>query len=124
VALVDSRSVVFCLDGEPLLLVPGLPGHCQPALEIKCPKRHLQTELSSGQRWLGAWNTILGAVAALALLIMVNYLAAGHYFRLLGSRTSSLKLSRQTLAVLDSLTNDVQVTIFFQPNGDNQEIYG
>ena len=25
--------------------------------------------------------------------------------------------------VLDSLTNDVNVTIFFQPDGDNEEIY-
>jgi hypothetical protein len=79
---------------------------------------------SSGQRWRGAFNSALAAGAALALLIMVNYLAAGHSLRLQWSSAASFKLSRQTMAVLDSLTNVVQVTIFFQPNGDNQEIFG
>jgi hypothetical protein len=40
------------------------------------------------------------------------------------SRDAAFKLSSQTKAVLDSLTNDVQMTIFFQPDGDNEEIYG
>jgi hypothetical protein len=80
---------------------------------------------SSGQRWLGALNTGLAAVAAVALVVMLNYLAAGHFMRFQWARDAAFKLSRQTKAVLASLTNDVQVTIFFQPDGDNnQEIYG
>src|SRR5580658_4093787 len=79
---------------------------------------------SSGRRWLGALNAALTVLAALALLVMVNYLAGGHFMRLQLSHDAAFKLSPQTRAVLDSLTNDVQVTIFFQPNGNNQEIYG
>jgi hypothetical protein len=73
---------------------------------------------------MGALNMAAASVAALALVVMVNYMAAGHILRLQLSNDAGFKLSRQTLAVLDSLTNDVQVTIFFQPNGGNQEIYG
>jgi ABC-2 type transport system permease protein len=79
---------------------------------------------SGGRRWLGAMNTILAAAAVLALAVMLNYLAGGHFHRFQLSRDAAFKLSRQTKAVLASLTNDVQVTIFFQPDGDNVEIYG
>jgi hypothetical protein len=79
---------------------------------------------SSGQRWFGALNTALAALAALALVVMLNYLAAGHFWRFQWSRDAAFKLSRPTKVVLASLTNDVQVTIFFQPDSDkNQEIY-
>jgi hypothetical protein len=79
---------------------------------------------SSGQRWMGATNTALAAVAAFALVVMFNYIASGHFLRWHVARDAAFKLSRQTQAVLESLTNDVQVTIFFQPDGDNEEIYG
>ena len=80
---------------------------------------------STGRRWLGGLNTILAAAAVLALVVMANYLAVGHFRRFQLARDAAFKLSRQTKAVLESLTNDVEVTIFFQPDGDNnQEIYG
>jgi hypothetical protein len=80
---------------------------------------------SSGRRWLGALNTVLAVAAVLALAVMFNYLSADRYFfRFHLSRDAAFKLSSQTRAVLNSLTNDVQATIFFQPDGDNQEIYG
>jgi hypothetical protein len=80
---------------------------------------------SSGRRWLGVLNTGLAAAAVLALVAMFNYLATGHFRRFQLSRDAAFNLSRQTKAVLESLTNDVEVTIFFQPDGENnQEIYG
>jgi hypothetical protein len=79
---------------------------------------------SSGRRWAGALNTAVSALAALALLVMLNYLAASHGLRLQWSHDSAVKLSRQTKTVLESLTNVVDVTIFFQADGGNQEIYG
>jgi ABC-2 type transport system permease protein len=79
---------------------------------------------SSGRRWLGALNTVLAAIGVLALVVMLNYLAAGYFLHFQLSRDAPFKLSSQTRAVLESLTNDVQVTIFFKPNGDNEEIYG
>jgi len=83
-----------------------------------------QPSFSKGRRWLGALSTGLAAIGALALVVMLNYLAAGYSFRFEFSRDAAFKLSSQTKAVLESLTNDVQVTIFFQPHGDNEEIYG
>ena len=44
-----------------------------------------------------------------------------------GSRWTGIRPSnfpRQTLRVLDSLTNNVSVTLFFEPHGANEEIYG
>jgi len=82
------------------------------------------SSFSRGRRWMSALNTALAAAAALALVVMANYLAAGHYLRGFWARDASIKLSRQTLAVLNTLTNQVQVTMFFQPHGDNEQIYG
>jgi hypothetical protein len=79
---------------------------------------------ASGHRWLGALNSVMASAAALALVVMLNYLAAGHFRRFQWSRDAAFKLSRQTQVVLDSLTNDTQVTLFFQPGGENEQIYG
>jgi len=79
---------------------------------------------SRAQRWQGALNTAVAACAALALVVMVNYLAGGYFTRFHLARDAAFKLSRQTKIVLESLTNDVTVTIFFQPNGHNEEVYG
>jgi ABC-type uncharacterized transport system len=78
---------------------------------------------SSAHRWLGLLNTVLAIAGALALVVMANYLAAGYFRDFQWSRDAAFKLSSQTRAVLESLTNDVEVTIFFDPHGDNQEIY-
>jgi ABC-2 type transport system permease protein len=82
-----------------------------------------QTSFSNGRRWLHWLNTLLGAIALLALVAMANYLAGGYSKRFQMDRLSPLKLSEQTRHVLDSLTNDVTITLFFEPHGDNEEIY-
>jgi hypothetical protein len=79
---------------------------------------------SRGRRWMSALNTVLGAAIALALVVMANYLAASHFLRGFWSRDASIKLSQQTMTVLNSLTNQVKVTMFFQPDGDNEQIFG
>jgi hypothetical protein len=79
---------------------------------------------SNGRRWLNWLNTLLAVAAVLALVVMANYLAGGHFKRFQLDRDSAFKLSEQTLRVLDSLTNDVDVTLFFEPHGANEEIYG
>ena len=77
---------------------------------------------SNGRRWLNWFNTILAVAAALALVVMANYLAGDYFKRFQMDRDSAFKLSEQTLRVLDSLTNDVNVTIFFRPHGADEEI--
>jgi hypothetical protein len=78
---------------------------------------------SRARRWMVILNTVLAAGAALALVVMANYLAGGHFKRGYWSRDAAFRLSAKTLHILDSLTNKVSITIFFQPNGENQEIY-
>jgi hypothetical protein len=82
-----------------------------------------QPSFSSGRRWSIGLNTALAVAAALALAVMANYLAGGYFKRYQLARDAAFKLSETTVRVLNSLTNDVNVTIFFQPNGDNPEIY-
>jgi len=79
---------------------------------------------SGGRRWLGALNTVVSAMAALAVVVMLNYLAGGHFRRFQLSHDTTFKLSSPTKGVLESLTNDVQVTMFFDPEDENREIYG
>jgi hypothetical protein len=90
---------------------------------MPAPDRPKQS-FSIGRRWLNWLNTFLAVAAVLAMVVMANYLADGHFKRLQMDRDSAFKLSGQTLRVLDSLTNDVNVAIFFEPHGKNEEIYG
>jgi hypothetical protein len=59
-----------------------------------------------------------GAAVALAgaLVVMVNYLAQRHYARTDWSRTRYYALSDKTTSLLASLSNRVEITIFFQPD--------
>lgn len=54
------------------------------------------------------------------LVLMVNYLSFRHYYRTDWSRSGYYTLSEKTLSLLKSLTNTVDVVVFFQPK---QEIY-
>src|ERR1700677_652601 len=78
---------------------------------------------SRAHRWLIALNTVLAVAGVLVLVVMINYLADGYFKRFQWSRDAAFKLSPQTLHVLESLTNAVEVTIYFEPNGANEQIY-
>jgi hypothetical protein len=73
---------------------------------------------SLGRRWLTTFNLIVATTAVLALVVMFNYLAAGHFRRFPWADATSFKLSPQTLRVLNSLTNDVKITVFYQRQAD------
>ena len=73
---------------------------------------------STGRRWFTTLNLLLATGAALALVVMMNYLASGHYKRFPWADATRFELYPQTLRVLNSLTNDVQVTIFYQHRAD------
>ncbi|MGA3182859.1 MAG: hypothetical protein ABSF38_21270, partial [Verrucomicrobiota bacterium] len=66
-----------------------------------------------GQRWLTMANLLAGTLAVTAALVMVNYLAAGHFKRFHWNNLASFKLSPLTLRVARSLTNDVTISLFF-----------
>jgi ABC-2 type transport system permease protein len=59
-------------------------------------------------------NVALAVISALALLLMVNYLAARHFTRFSLSSHQKIKLSPYTLRILDDLTNNhVNVIVYF-----------
>ena len=77
----------------------------------------------STARRLGIWlNVFLSTVAFLALVVMANYLASGYYKRFEIASNSRVELAPQTIKVLQSLTNDVEATIFFDTTED-EDIY-
>src|SRR5438105_1655689 len=68
---------------------------------------------SSARKWSISLNTLVSSLTVLALVLMVNYLAARHFTRLYVSKGAQLQLSPLTLQVLASLTNDVEVIVYF-----------
>ena len=60
-------------------------------------------------------NTGTALILATAIVLMVNYLSYRHYHRTDWSRTQRYALSPKTTALLESLSEPVNVTVFFQP---------
>ena len=71
------------------------------------------TSFSAGRRWSIFFSVLVSTGAVAALVVMLNYLGARHYLRFSWSAKTSLQLSPQTLGLLESITNDVKVTIYF-----------
>ncbi len=64
---------------------------------------------------LSSANFLVTAVLLGALFILVNFIASRRYARTDLSRQQMTTLSEQTLRALDSLTDPVSVSVFFQP---------
>jgi hypothetical protein len=77
---------------------------------------------SSSRRWSIKLNVGLGILAVVALVAMANYLAEGYSKRFQWGSTARIELSAQTVRVLQSVTNRVDVTIFFDRKGE-EELY-
>lgn len=60
-------------------------------------------------------NAVAAILLALVLAVMANYLSIRHYRRMDWTRTRYYSLSQRTLDLLGSLTNDIRVIVFFQP---------
>ncbi|MDP7033448.1 MAG: Gldg family protein [Planctomycetota bacterium] len=69
----------------------------------------------SKKRTLYSAETLLALVAALALLILSNYLGARHYTRFDLSGVGAFTLSPKTLNVLEELDVDIDVVFLFDP---------
>ena len=67
----------------------------------------------ANRKWSIGLHVFLSAIAALALVVMTNYIASRHEVRFNASEASGQKLSPITLRVLNSLTNNVKVVVFF-----------
>lgn len=68
------------------------------------------------RRWGQGLNAGVAVVLAAVLAVLVNYLAQRNYARTDWSRTQFYRLSDKTLNLLHSLSNRVNITVFFQPD--------
>ncbi|MEO6034709.1 MAG: Gldg family protein [Verrucomicrobiota bacterium] len=77
---------------------------------------------SKRRRWLIWFNTVIGVIAVLALVGIANYFASGYFKRFQISAHSHFEITPQTTALLQRMTNQVDVTIFYDQQ-KNEEIY-
>ncbi|MFN3409079.1 MAG: Gldg family protein [Limisphaerales bacterium] len=67
-----------------------------------------------GRRWSAAVNVGLGLLAALAIVVAVNFISRNYFFqRWFVSERAGTRLSPQTLALLKTITNDVRITLYY-----------
>jgi ABC-2 type transport system permease protein len=71
------------------------------------------TSFSAGRRWGIFFSVMISIGAVAALVVMLNYLGARHFLRFSWSARTSQQLSLPTLSLLNSITNDVKVTIYY-----------
>jgi ABC-type uncharacterized transport system involved in gliding motility auxiliary subunit len=73
------------------------------------------TGFSFWRRWAIAGQVVVAVLASLAIVTMVNYLSSRHYNRFGVSEAARHGLSPLTRAMLAGLTNQVTITVFFDP---------
>src|SRR5258706_8252688 len=76
-------------------------------------KRETPASFSRMQRWKISLNVAISTLAVLAMVAMVNYLAARHFRRMAVAARARVDFSPLTKRTLESLTNDVKVIIYF-----------
>src|SRR5688572_25125905 len=69
---------------------------------------------SPARKWSISLNVILSTLALLAVILMVNYLGARHFWRLPLSFNAQTELSPLTQRILGGVTNPVKVIVFFE----------
>jgi hypothetical protein len=73
-----------------------------------------QPSFSPRRKWSIALSVTVATIAVLAVLVGVNYLSSRYFFhRFYLDPDTDVKLSPRTISVLKSLTNQVDVTIFY-----------
>lgn len=69
---------------------------------------------SRARKWSISFNVVLSTLILLAIVLMLNYLASRHFWRLPLSFHAQTELSPLTHRVLNSITNPVKVIVFFE----------
>jgi len=65
------------------------------------------------RRWSISLNVVVSTLAVLALVAMINYLAARHFARFAVAGHARTDFSPITRRTLDSITNVVRVIVYF-----------
>jgi hypothetical protein len=73
---------------------------------------------STAARWRIGLDVVLRTALVLAVAGMVNYLGVRFYHRYYWSSQTRMELSSHTLTVLNSLTNHVAVTLYYDEHAD------
>lgn len=74
------------------------------------------------RRWGIGINVVISALALFAIVCMVNYLSSRHFRRFEWTEDPRFALAPQTRQLLLGLTNDIQVTVLFDP--EESPLYG
>jgi ABC-type uncharacterized transport system len=77
-----------------------------------------RSSFSPARRWGIAFDVALRTALVLAVAVMANFLGAKFFHRFYLSNQTRVALSSRTLTVLHSLTNTVNVTLYFDRKGE------
>ena len=82
-------------------------------------ERQHPPSFSRGRKWGIGFSKLVGLVALVAILGMVNYISRNYFFHrdFIGSQ-KRLQLSPQTLGLLKSVTNQIHVTLYYDREDD------
>jgi hypothetical protein len=69
---------------------------------------------SPARKWSISFNVLVSTLVLLALVLMANYLAARHFWRLPLSKQAQTELSGLTRKVLQGVTNQVKITAYME----------
>jgi hypothetical protein len=72
-----------------------------------------QPSFSPGRRWKIGFDVAVRTVLVLAVVVMVNYLGARFFGRFYLSSQTRVQLAPQTLDLLKSLTNHIDITLYY-----------
>jgi ABC-type uncharacterized transport system involved in gliding motility auxiliary subunit len=78
-----------------------------------------QPSFSPGRRWKIGLDVVVRTALVLAVVVMMNYLSAHCFGRFYLSSQTCIQLSSQTLDILKSLTNHVNVTLYYDTKDEN-----
>jgi ABC-2 type transport system permease protein len=78
-----------------------------------------QPSFSTGRRWKIGFDVVVRTLLVLAVVVMLNYLGARFFDRFYLSSQTRVQLTPQTLAILQSLTNHVEVTLYYDKQDDS-----
>jgi len=78
----------------------------------------IQPSFVPGRRWKIGFDVVVRTALVLAVVVMVNYLSGTFYRRFYLSSQTRVQLSPQTLNILRSLTNQVDVTLYYDKQDD------
>jgi ABC-type uncharacterized transport system involved in gliding motility auxiliary subunit len=81
-----------------------------------------QPSFSTGRRWKIGFDVVVRTILVLAVVVMLNYLGTRFFGRFYLSSQTRVQLSPQTLSILKSLTNHVEVTLYFDKQ-DESDFY-